>query len=1195
MKISNILIKSFITEGLEDIKKYYPKISDKDFNSIISADPTYNGGDNAGLYGKWLLKLYSTNNLKLEDLYKATHYLTLFHTHKRQLDPSVKDIGKFRTLPELWSVVQKYETVIPQKSNREIKKDIKKEIERVYEDDTWLVIVPKTMKASQYYGANTKWCTAAKDENNAFDDYNDMDRLYININKKTGKKYQFHFYSGQFMDELDSPLDDNSFLSKGLKQWYFDNKIMQWLPPFYTDIHTYTHGYDFGSPRVFFEIDLEEMCQSLFDYCYNEESYIILNKNMNNKSFLTGQFFNQLLRGFNTSGDYNQLLSDFIHIFEDKLKSGLKEDDVYDLIIDNEDIKTKIREYIRDDVFDKAIAIMQKQIPAFDYNDVVEDYGYLWQYDLDLDDYREKCADYWFSGNEFPFAIDEEDNPNSGYHNNQSYWYLYIESNFNHEEIATGVLALSKEVCKNLYSIIYNVIVSGGSKQLSFNYNKSLNEEKAVVTNKTDNEIELNNSTVLHKNVVNQFFGDMVFNNLQVGQEIEIGDYHKPTSETIKDYKLNDNFWHWFGNSKVVDEEGKPIICYHGGPKAIKVFDKSYSGFNTSNNETKVFFFTSDEGVAEDYSVESQARIGDSNAWNDGLEMDYSYDDYMEQIRDMARRNVHTNPCFISMENPIIWDNNYKVYSYKLIYTLTSIAQGNWDYNSDFWDSIVEEEILERYTTTNEDGDTDYSELENMTFDGVIIKNIHDSISNEGSSNVFTTEYLVWNPNQIKSVYNKGIWSSESRNNINESVIPKLNDNFKKWFDGSKIVDKKGNPLVCYHETNVDFNSFDISKQTHAANFGYGFYFSSEPFWSNLNVDMKYRKECYLRIKNPFNATKKYTIEEVKFLFDNEVYNDIIKNSKLKGKYTLYDLFCDAISYLFYDSEKYNGIDDRQWYKMIYNNFQKAGYDGIKRRNSEFGMYEFVVFNPNQIKSVNNNGNWSTTSNNINERKGDVMENTTLTEDLKSTVLKRRKIPTFKNRTEQQTRKGLEKILNTTQNGVFIDYYDNGYSLEDLAKKYNIEPEKIKQFIVILRKKILKYDPDKPINPNIDPKTGRFIKGSQTWNKGKKGYMGANKTSFTRDTIKQAEIGSPKQGNGHLVTATDERKPVTDKRSGKTYMHHKRESYPRWLLKQNGIEVPNDCVVWHKDGDYTNNDLSNLEVITRAESCRRTNRAKLNK
>lgn len=507
-----------------------------------------------------------------------------------------------------------------------------------------------------------------------------------------------------------------------------------------------------------------------------------------------------------------------------------------------------------------------------------------------------------------------------------------------------------------------------------------IKEEKAVVTNKTDNEIELNNSTVLHRNVVNQFFGDKAFNNLQVGQEVEIGDYHEPTSENIKDYKLNDNFWKWFSNSKVVDEEGKPIICYHGGPKAIKVFDKGHSGFNTANNETEVFFFTSDEGVAEDYSIEAQARIGDNGMWNNGLEMDYSYDDYMEQIRDMARRNVHTNPCFISMENPIIWDNNYNDYSYKLIYTLTSIAQGKWDYNSDFWDSRVEEEILDRYTTTNEDGDIDYSELENTTFDGVIIKNIHDSISNEGSSNVFTTEYLVWNPNQIKSVYNKGIWN---------------------------------------------------------------------------------------------------------------LYND------------------------------------------------------------------------------------------------DVMENTTLTEDLSSTSLKRRKIPTFVNRTEEQTRDGLKKVLNKTQKGVFFDYYDKGYSLDKLVKKYKIEPEKIKQFIIILRKKISKYDPDKPKNPNIDPTTGRFVKGATAWNKGKYGFMGANKTSFTKADVKPAAIGVPKQGHGHLVTASDETRP-TKSYNGKIYNNHKRVSYPRWILKQQGIEVPDDCVVWHKDGDYTNNNLDNLEVITRREAALRT-------
>jgi hypothetical protein len=48
-------------------------------------------------------------------------------------------------------------------------------------------------------------------------------------------------------------------------------------------------------------------------------------------------------------------------------------------------------------------------------------------------------------------------------------------------------------------------------------------------------------------------------------------------------------------------------------------------------------------------------------------------------------------------------------------------------------------------------------------------------------------------------------------------------------------------------------------------------------------------------------------------------------------------------------------------------------------------------------------------------------------------------------------------------------------------------------------------------------------------------------------------------------------------------MHRKRISYPKYVLEQNGIEVPKGCVVYHKDGDIYNNDLDNLEIITRAE------------
>lgn len=32
----------------------------------------------------------------------------------------------------------------------------------------------------------------------------------------------------------------------------------------------------------------------------------------------------------------------------------------------------------------------------------------------------------------------------------------------------------------------------------------------------------------------------------------------------IKEYReyLNDNFWNWFGDSKVVDDKGNPLVVY---------------------------------------------------------------------------------------------------------------------------------------------------------------------------------------------------------------------------------------------------------------------------------------------------------------------------------------------------------------------------------------------------------------------------------------------------------------------------------------------------------------------------------------------------------------------------------------------------------------------------------------------------------
>lgn len=53
-------------------------------------------------------------------------------------------------------------------------------------------------------------------------------------------------------------------------------------------------------------------------------------------------------------------------------------------------------------------------------------------------------------------------------------------------------------------------------------------------------------------------------------------------------------------------------------------------------------------------------------------------------------------------------------------------------------------------------------------------------------------------------------------------------------------------------------------------------------------------------------------------------------------------------------------------------------------------------------------------------------------------------------------------------------------------------------------------------------------------------------------------------------------------------------SYSHLVTLLRGIEIPDDCVIDHIDGDNTNNSRSNLRVTTQAINCRNTKKSKNN-
>jgi hypothetical protein len=56
------------------------------------------------------------------------------------------------------------------------------------------------------------------------------------------------------------------------------------------------------------------------------------------------------------------------------------------------------------------------------------------------------------------------------------------------------------------------------------------------------------------------------------------------------------NFWRWFGDSKVVDNKGRPLVVYHGT-------DKAFSTINIRKGAQNLFWFTSDKASIENGEV----------------------------------------------------------------------------------------------------------------------------------------------------------------------------------------------------------------------------------------------------------------------------------------------------------------------------------------------------------------------------------------------------------------------------------------------------------------------------------------------------------------------------------------------------------------------------------------------------------------
>ena len=101
------------------------------------------------------------------------------------------------------------------------------------------------------------------------------------------------------------------------------------------------------------------------------------------------------------------------------------------------------------------------------------------------------------------------------------------------------------------------------------------------------------------------------------------------------------------------------------------------------------------------------------------------------------------------------------------------------------------------------------------------------------------------------------------------------------------------------------------------------------------------------------------------------------------------------------------------------------------------------------------------------------------------------------------------------------------------------------------------------------PSSGRFKKGLSPWNKGVKGYMGANRTSFKKGqpSHNHRPIGSQR------ICSKD--KYVIEKVAEPDVWKHKH----RLLWEEHYGEIPEDCVIRFIDKDRMNITIENLICV----------------
>ena len=272
-------------------------------------------------------------------------------------------------------------------------------------------------------------------------------------------------------------------------------------------------------------------------------------------------------------------------------------------------------------------------------------------------------------------------------------------------------------------------------------------------------------------------------------------------------------FKKWFKDSKVVDENGEPLVVYHGSKQAgFHIFDTTGAG----KTEGTGAFFTESELGASTYSnrrgefIPVTAEEVSKNPDEYGIEIienedgtidaispagfTYTGDTVLEALKEMEEQDglqeeqSGNYAVYLSLQNPKIIDaegaNWDSIYAQK--YFIIKNEEGEQveaftnEADADFYISDEDNQSIHGEMTIEEDIDTFdawstddlIKEAREEGYDGVIINNVTDEGPHGQGYGWDNNIYVAFEPEQIKSTYNRGTFDPTNPNILEQEQQP---------------------------------------------------------------------------------------------------------------------------------------------------------------------------------------------------------------------------------------------------------------------------------------------------------------------------------------------------------------------------------------------------------------------------------------